>query len=77
VRWSPHAKRKLSEREVEQAEAEETLTNPDLIMPSDPNRSIYQRAYFDTVLGQDMLLRLVVEESEAELVIVTVYKTSR
>jgi hypothetical protein len=29
------------------------------------------------VLGQEMLLRLVVEETEKERVVVTVYRTSR
>lgn len=77
LRWSSHAKRMLLEREVEQGEAEQTLTNPDIILPCEPHRKIYQRVYFDKVLCQDMLLRLVVEETEAERVIVTVYKTSR
>jgi hypothetical protein len=64
VRWSSHAKRMLLKREVEQAEAEQTLTHPDEILPGQPPRMVYQRVYFDRMLGQEMLLRLVVEESE-------------
>jgi hypothetical protein len=77
VRWSSHACRMLSEREVEQAEAEQTLTSPDEIVPTEPCRTICQRVYFDSALGQNMLLRLVVEETDTERVVVTVYKTSR
>ncbi len=65
------------EEKVEQAEAELTLTNPDKIVPGEPPRMIYQRIYLDKMLGQEMLMRLVVEEREKERVIVTIYKTSR
>jgi hypothetical protein len=77
VRWSPHARLMLPKREVEQAEADQTLMNPDDIKPAETSRMIHQRVYFDKVLGQKMLLRLVVEETEDERVVVTVYKTSR
>jgi hypothetical protein len=67
----------LSKREVEQEEADQTLMNPDDIQQAETSRTIYQRVYFDKVLGQEMLLRLVVEETEKERVVVTVYRTSR
>lgn len=35
------------------------------------------RRYFDTLLQQEMLLRVVIEEAAEEMVVVTVYKTSR
>jgi hypothetical protein len=35
------------------------------------------RRYFDQVLQQEMLLRLVLEETMAETVVITVYKTSQ
>lgn len=77
VRWSSHARLMLSKREVEQEEADQTLMNPDDIQKAETSRTIYQRVYFDKVLGQEMLLRLVVEETEKERVVVTVYRTSR
>jgi hypothetical protein len=67
----------LSKRELELAEAEQTLMNPDEVLLAVPPRKVYQRVYFDKELGQDMLLRLVVEEMEQEQVVVTVYRTSR
>ena len=76
-RWSFHARLMLSRREVEPEEAEKTLTNPDEIRPAAFPRMIYQRVYFDRALGREMLLRLVVEETDEERVVVTVYRTSR
>lgn len=35
------------------------------------------RRYFDSVLQTEMLLRVVAEETQAEWVIVTLYKTSK
>ena len=35
------------------------------------------RRYFDALLQQEMLLRIVVEETEDETVVVTLYKTSQ
>ncbi len=58
-------------------QAEQTLAAPDRIAPGKSPRVIYQRRYHDALLGEEMLLRLVVEETEMELVVVTVYKTSK
>ena len=38
---------------------------------------IFMRRYADSVLQTEMLLRVVVEETETEWVIVTLYKTSK
>ena len=46
-------------------------------MPGNPPREIYQKRYHDPLLGEEMLLRLVVEETALELVVVTLYKTSK
>jgi hypothetical protein len=35
------------------------------------------RRYFDEILRAEMLLRVVVEETDAELTVVTLYKTSK
>jgi hypothetical protein len=35
------------------------------------------RRYFDHVLGHEMLLRVIVQDTEEETVVVTVYKTSQ
>ena len=77
IRWTQHAVQELARREVSREEAEQTLAAPDRIVPGKPPRVIYQRRYQDALLGEEMLLRLVVEETEMELVVVTLYKTSK
>jgi len=77
VRWSPHALDNLAEREIDRAEAEKTLNAPEFELPDQPPRRILMRRYFDQVLQQEMLLRLVLEETMTERVVITVYKTSQ
>ncbi|MFH0794783.1 MAG: DUF4258 domain-containing protein [bacterium] len=77
VRWTAHAEKKALLREVDRAEVELTLESPDFIQPAEPPRSIYQRRFFDSVLEQEMLIRVVVEQVGNEKVIVTAYKTSK
>jgi hypothetical protein len=50
---------------------------PDSIVSGQAPRSILMRRYFDNILETEMLLRIVVEETDAELVVVTLYKTSK
>jgi hypothetical protein len=40
-------------------------------------REVVSRAYYDKVTGDMMLLRAVVEETESEIAVVTLYKTSK
>ncbi len=77
IRWTDHALEELGKREVSREEAERTLADPDRIVPGNPPRLIYQRRYHDPLLNEEMLLRLVVEETALETVVVTVYKTSK
>ncbi len=77
IRWSNHAVENLTEREVSQSEADKAIADPEFIVADPPDRQIYMRRYFDVALQKQMLLRIVVEEGEAELVVITVYKTSQ
>jgi hypothetical protein len=77
IRWTPHALQNLVDREVARAEADSTLAQPEFIVPGQSPRLIYMRRYFDSVLQQEMLLRVIVEETMTEIVIVSVYKTSQ
>ena len=61
-----------SQSEVAREEAELTLALPDRMVPGRSPRVIYQRRYDDALLDEPMLLRLVVEETDVELVVVTV-----
>lgn len=77
IRWSTHALRNLTDREIELADAEMTLMAPDYVIPDLPGRRILMRRYFDHVLQQPMLLRIVVEDATDEIVVITLYKTSQ
>ena len=77
IRWAEHAVENPGEREIDRSEADLTLQNPEVIVPDPPAREVYMRRYFDRVLQQEMLMRLVVEQTESESVVVTVYKTSQ
>lgn len=67
----------LESREIDRAEAEKTLNAPELIALGSPPRQVLMRRYFDTILNQEMLIRLVVEDSAEERVVITAYKTSQ
>ena len=75
--WTPHALQNLVDREVARAEAERTLAQPEFIVPGQPPRLVYMRRYFDSLLQQEMLLRVIIEETIGEIVVVSVYKTSQ
>jgi hypothetical protein len=76
-RWTPHALDSLAEREIERQEAEQTIGAPEVTTAGHRGRMIFRRRYRDRVLGKEMLLCVVAEQDGDDLVIVTVYKTSR
>jgi len=77
IRWTPHALQNLVDREIERAEADRTLAQPEFIVPGQPPRLVYMRRHLDSLLQQEMLLRVVIEETIGEIVVVAVYKTSQ
>ena len=77
IRWSAHARKKAANREVQENEVEQTIARPDSIVPCQSRRRIFMRRYFDEILETEMLLRVVVEETDMDLTVVTLYKTSK
>jgi hypothetical protein len=77
VRWTPHALANLIDREIDRGEADKTLAAPEHVVPGQPPRMIYMRRYFDVSLQQDMLLRIITEDTMSERIVVTAYKTSQ
>ena len=77
VRWSPHALDNLADREIDRKVAEITLMEPEFVVSSQLPRLVLMRRYFDQVLQQEMLLRIIVEDTSTERVVVTAYKTSQ
>ncbi len=77
VRWSPHALNNLADREIDRDAAEKALANPEFVVPGQSMRLVLMRRYFDQVLQREMLLRMVVEETSTERIVITVYKTTQ
>ncbi len=77
IRWTPHALQNLVDREIERAEADKTLAASEFVVPGQFPRLMYMRRYFDALLQQEILLRVIVEETMTEIVVVSVYKTSQ
>jgi hypothetical protein len=77
IRWTPHALAAPADRGIDRVEAERTVAAPEHVVPAGASRHVYMRRYFDGLLGQEMLLRVVVEETTAERSVVTIYKTSK
>ena len=77
LRWTLHALKALEDRGIDRAEVDETIAAPELSILDPPHRVVLMRRFFDGKLERQMLLRVVVEETRRERVVVTVYKTSR
>jgi len=77
IRWLPRAEKNLTDREIDRTEAERTLAEPERVAPAQPPRQVLMRRYFDRVLQQEMLLRIVIEDTASERVVVTLYKTAQ
>ncbi len=77
IRWLQHARDNLYAREIEEMEVLLTLSEPEFVESLSSDRKILMRFYKDSVLNQKMLIRVVVDDTPTETVIVTVYKTSR
>lgn len=77
IRWTRHAEIKLLQRAIARADAEKTIREPNAIIPASPSRWFRQRRYLDAPLSATMLMRVLVEETKDELVVVTLYKTSK
>jgi len=77
VRWTRHARGNLADREIDCSVAQATLDGPEFVVVDPPDRRILMRRYSDRVVQEEMLLRIVVEDTPSETVVVTIYKTSQ
>ena len=77
TRWTIHALRAMEDRHIEISDVEKTLNAPDMVAIDPPLRAVFIRRYLASDFGRVMLLRVVVEETSTERVIITVYRTSQ
>jgi hypothetical protein len=64
-------------REIGRADAEAAIRQPNRREPGRPPREIVNRVYSDIVTGEMMLLGAVIEETDSEITVITLYKTSK
>ncbi len=76
-RWTVHALRNLSDREIPRTEAEKALVDPEAVSPAGSSRQFFMHRYFDDRFQQKMLVRVLVEETPQERVVITVHITSK
>ena len=78
IQVTPHAKERIAARNLSSEMVKATVWNPDQIVPDegDVNRQIYQSLFTDKK-GKQKLLRVVVEETQDEIAVITVYPTSQ
>jgi hypothetical protein len=77
IRWTPHALEALAEREIDREEGERAIHEPTATGAGLGNRTVLLRRYYDHVLDQEKPLCVVTEDQGDEIVLVTLYKTSK
>ncbi len=77
VRLTRHAIDQAVDRGIAIDEILGTVRNPDSVATVDVGRMAMMKRYHDTQRQSDFLLRVIVEQTPEELVVVTAIKTSR
>ncbi len=76
IQITDHAKVEMERRKIPHEVVLEILEKPEQIVPIKTNRKIYQ-SRIDFGLGKTYLIRIVTEMVSNQLIVVTVYKTSK
>jgi len=74
---SDHARFEMERRQIPEESLRQVAMGPDQVVSSRRGRTVYQSLVSDSVSGSPMLLRVVIEEREDSLLVVTAYKTSK
>ena len=78
IRITPHAKERIVARKLNSEQVKSVVLHPEQIVPDedDINRQIYQ-SFFTDRKGKKKLLRVIVEETQDEIAVITAYLTSQ
>ncbi len=77
IRWSDHARERMNWRGLAPDDIITAVVSPEFIVESVPPRRVHMRRYVDTETRKTMLLRVAIEETSSEFVVLTVYRTSK
>ncbi|MDK9700132.1 MAG: DUF4258 domain-containing protein [bacterium] len=75
IRFTEHAKYEMKRRSIDTRWVVEAVSSPDEIQQVDIKRKIYQKMVL--LSGTAYLLRVIIDWIENEMVVVTVYRTSK
>ena len=77
LRFTIHAEIQIAVRRIPYDIVRRTIEIPQQRIPSILGRYVYQSRYFDTLHQQEMLMRVVIEPQDEDMVVISVYNTSR
>ena len=72
-----HARFEAQRRNIDLDFIESIIENPQQKVSSRRNRVVYQSKFYDKILGKEMLLRVIAEQSGDMLKVISIYKTSK
>lgn len=71
-----HAKEEIIRRQIPINMLKQVMSNPQAVVPAANNRKCYQAIYL-LENQKKYLIRIITEEKEGQLLVITVYKTSK
>lgn len=74
---SDHAQFEILHRELSEEFIISVIRNPEQIIRLEKERRIYQSIYYDSITKKKMILRVICEERNNQLIVITAYKTSK
>ncbi len=77
IRITLHAISQARDRGISLDLIDKTVRDPEAVSTIDLGRIAMMRRYHDTELQKEMVLRVIVEQTPEELVVLTAFKTSR
>jgi len=72
-----HLKSQAKEREIDIKLVEDTLSNPEQIVPESRGLKVAHKKYFDSNKNKEYLIRVIFREEQDLRIGITVYRTSK
>jgi len=72
-----HARLMMGRRQIGEEDVLYVAASPQQVVSLQGARMVYQSRLHDSIEGKEMLYRIILEQREEEVIIITAYKTSR
>jgi len=67
----------MKRRGISEHEVKDVIKNPDQVIEYEKKRLVYQKKSFDRAQNKWYLFRVILEKSNKNVIVITVYKTSK